>query len=241
MNSMPGPFFDFYFLKQQAIRKNHASPLQMLPLFRKKYIVITNPWYFQPRMEQLAVRFKTQELATQFKEVFEDCQEKLQNPPASSAGKPPPLTEEKKTDSSKTKDSSSGKQPSLGSMFKPKAGSWECQVSANFKTFKQFIMEFINGNWFTTGNQTIYPRSYANEPRFGACALPFSSQVRPYSQGISWCNIATKSALTKERHRLLSEVHFHSFEDTLICLLEVACAIARFCSGPVGPPFFYRL
>ncbi len=82
-------------------------------------------------MEQLAVRFKTQELATQFKEVFEDCQEKLQNPPASSAVKPPALTDEKKkTEASKTKDSSSGKQPSLGAIFKPKAGSWECQVSA---------------------------------------------------------------------------------------------------------------
>ena len=91
-------------------------------------------------MEQLAVRFKTQDLATQFKEVFEDCQEKLKNAPSSTApastapaSTAPAATEgsdEKKTEESKPKDvTSGGKQPSLGAMFKPKAGQWECQVN----------------------------------------------------------------------------------------------------------------
>ncbi len=90
-------------------------------------------------MEQLAVRFKTQDLATQFQEVFEDCQEKLKNAPASTApaSTAPAATEgldEKKTEESKPKDvASGGKQPSLGAMFKPKVGQWECQVNTRPK------------------------------------------------------------------------------------------------------------
>ena len=33
----------------------------------------------EPQFEQLAIKFKLEETAQKFKEVFEDCQEKLEN------------------------------------------------------------------------------------------------------------------------------------------------------------------
>ena len=65
------------------------------------------------KLEQLAVKFKSTELAQKFKEAFEEARKKEAVPVIQSVvGR----------DTKKTEKS----QPSLAEMFKPKPGQWEC-------------------------------------------------------------------------------------------------------------------
>ena len=74
------------------------------------------------KFEQLAVKFKSGEVAENFREVFEKCQKDLREKPSGG---------EKVTNKKDTVVKSDNKsQPSLGEMFKPKAGQWECQVNS---------------------------------------------------------------------------------------------------------------
>lgn len=72
------------------------------------------------RTERLAVRFKTTEQAHQFKNMFEDCQEEIQNMEQT------PVSPPKEAD--KTTDTSVTSPISLSEMFKPPADSWDCDV-----------------------------------------------------------------------------------------------------------------
>ncbi|PFX33905.1 E3 SUMO-protein ligase RanBP2 [Stylophora pistillata] len=65
------------------------------------------------RAEQLAVRFKSEETAKQFKEKFEECQKMLKNPTAVKLQVKPKSIDWKEDPMSK---------------FKPAEGSWECTV-----------------------------------------------------------------------------------------------------------------
>ncbi|KAL5004271.1 hypothetical protein ScPMuIL_017727 [Solemya velum] len=73
------------------------------------------------KMEQLSVRFKTQDLALEFKKVFQKCQEleKQSESESSMKGK----LEDKKVSSQKPKPKP---KDSLSSLFTPKAGAWTC-------------------------------------------------------------------------------------------------------------------
>ena len=65
------------------------------------------------RAEQLAVRFKSEDIAKQFKEKFEECQEMLKNSTLMESGVQPKSTDAKED---------------LVAKFKPTEGSWECSI-----------------------------------------------------------------------------------------------------------------
>ena len=65
------------------------------------------------RAEQLAVKFKSEDIAKQFKEKFEECQEMLQN-------QTPLKPQEVQKDEKAKQD--------LMAKFKPTEGSWECDI-----------------------------------------------------------------------------------------------------------------
>ena len=65
------------------------------------------------RAERLAVKFKSEDIAKQFKEKFEECQEMLKNQT--------PVTPQKEDKDEKVKEDVMAK-------FKPAEGSWECNV-----------------------------------------------------------------------------------------------------------------
>ncbi|XP_046559569.1 E3 SUMO-protein ligase RanBP2-like isoform X2 [Haliotis rubra] len=73
------------------------------------------------KMEKLAIKFKTPELACQFKECFEKYQNMLEDSPVK------PIPEAiGSSEVAEKKEDPKGKK-SLADMFKPKTGSWECQ------------------------------------------------------------------------------------------------------------------
>ncbi|XP_067669536.1 RANBP2-like and GRIP domain-containing protein 8 isoform X2 [Haliotis asinina] len=74
------------------------------------------------KMEKLAIKFKTPELACQFKECFEKSQNMLED----STVKPAPEAIGSSEVAEKKEDPKA--QKSLADMFKPKTGSWECQA-----------------------------------------------------------------------------------------------------------------
>ena len=65
------------------------------------------------RAERLAVKFKSEDIAEQFKEKFEECQEMLQN-------QTPLKPQEEQKDEKANED--------LMAKFKPVEGSWECDI-----------------------------------------------------------------------------------------------------------------
>ena len=73
------------------------------------------------KREHFAIRFKNLKIATDFKEVFESCQKDLRENKPTTPKTPDsaPKLDKTKADSTKTQ--------SLAAMFKPKAGSWECE------------------------------------------------------------------------------------------------------------------
>ncbi len=71
------------------------------------------------KLENFAVRFKTQGLADQFKAVFEVCQRGLSSEGTGAEAAKCPV---------KAVEKSSEGQKSLGQMFKPQSGDWECSA-----------------------------------------------------------------------------------------------------------------
>ncbi|XP_033743786.1 E3 SUMO-protein ligase RanBP2-like isoform X2 [Pecten maximus] len=72
------------------------------------------------KTERLAVRFKNPDQAQLFKQAFEECQEEIQKQEQKAPSSP---VKEEKKEKQGTKD-----QMSLAEMFKPAAGSWECNA-----------------------------------------------------------------------------------------------------------------
>ena len=69
------------------------------------------------KAERLAVRFKSEDIAQQFKVKFEECQQKLKD----HASKKQPVQEE-------TKEDKAGEEEDLFAKFKAPEGSWECDL-----------------------------------------------------------------------------------------------------------------
>ncbi|XP_062594997.1 E3 SUMO-protein ligase RanBP2-like [Saccostrea cucullata] len=80
------------------------------------------------KVQSLAVRFKTPDLAERFKEVFEKCQSEAEDVSCTTETKETGKTEVSKEDNSKPEAPTEGKQMSLKEMFKPKEGTWTCDT-----------------------------------------------------------------------------------------------------------------
>ena len=149
------------------------------------------------KAERLAVRFKSEDIAQQFKVKFEECQQKLKD----HASKKPPVQE-------KTKEDKAGEEEDLFAKFKASEDSWERDVC--FVRNENEKMKCSNPK---PGSEKDQDKTSSGKPLFGLSApssnagFSFDSSLsdQGFSFGASSTEVSFSPAKTIENNKQQSD------------------------------------